>query len=258
MAVADGPERRAGDAVWASLRRPAVPHAGPVPAVLAHHVRRRVHAHLRAVVLHGAAPPLAAPGPGGVPRGGGVRGRADPGPLRLLLPAVPDPVPPDAVRGGAARGLRRGAVRAPRRAGAPAGERARAGACRHCHRHLRHVLGLLPHAARLRHAVREVRRDVAGVLRRRVRVRPAHRQARRAVRRHDLVRVISVPLLAFSVVWSCEMVTREECPQLGVLGVRDLGPHRRLAAKLHREHVAGCNVVSHLGTAGSFAYHTGS
>ncbi|KAL5659013.1 hypothetical protein ACJX0J_032176, partial [Zea mays] len=213
-------ERRPGDAVRAGVRRGAAPHAGPLPAVVAHHVGRRVGARLRAVVVHGAGAPAPAAGARGVPRRGGVRPRAGAWPLRLLLRAVPAPLPADAVRRAPARRLLRGPVRAPRRAGAPHGQRARPGPHGGGRRRLGHVLGLLPHAARLRAALRRLQRHVEGLLCRRLQVRAAHREARHAVRRHGL---------------------------LGVLGIRAPGPDRRIASQLHSEHVSHRHVLQHGG-----------
>jgi hypothetical protein len=187
MDAPDRPERRPGDAVRAGLWREAVPPAGPVPAVVAHHVGGGVRARLRAVGVHGAGAAAPAAGAPGVPRRGGVRPRPDPGPLCVRLPAVPAPVPADAVRRPAARRLLRRLVRAPRRLGVPARGRARPRHRRRVRRRLRHLLGRLPHAARLRAAVGGLQRDVEGVLRRGVPIRAAHREARRAVSRHGLV-----------------------------------------------------------------------
>ena len=187
----DRAERRPGDAVRSGVRRGAVPDAGPLPAVVADHVGRRVRGRLRAVVVHGAGAAVPAAGARGVPRRGRVRPGAGAGPLRLRLRAVPAPVPADAVRRAPARRLLRGPVRAPRRADAPPGERARPGARGGGRRRLRHVLGLLPPAARLRAALRGLQRDVGGLLCRSLQVRGAHREARHAVRRHGLVSSIS-------------------------------------------------------------------
>ena len=187
MFDSDGHERGPGDAVRAGVRRADVPHAGPLPAVVAAHVGGGVRPRLRPLVLHRAAPPPPPAGPGGVRRRVGVRARPGPGALRLLLPPVPPPVPADAVRRRAARRLLPGAVPAPRRAGAPPRQRARPRPRRRRRRRVHHLLGLLPHAPRLRAPVREVRRDVERLLRRGVQVRRPHRQARHALRRHGLV-----------------------------------------------------------------------
>uniref|UniRef100_A0A0E0LL07 Uncharacterized protein n=1 Tax=Oryza punctata TaxID=4537 RepID=A0A0E0LL07_ORYPU len=216
----NGHERGPRDAVRAGVRRADVPHAGTLPAVVAGHVGGGVRPHLRPLVLHRAAPPPPPAGPGGVRRRRGVRARTGAGALRLLLPPVPPPVPADAVRRPAARRLLAGAVPATRRACARARQRARPRPRRRRRRRLRHLLGLLLHAARLRAPVGEVRGDVEWLLRRGVQVRRPHRQARHALRRHGL---------------------------LGVLGVRAAGSDRRLAPESDSEHLADRHVLEHGG-----------
>ena len=124
----------------------------------------------------------------------------------VRLHIVPAPIPADIVCGAPTRHLLRGALSPPRPARVPAGERTRPGARRRIRRGLGDSVGVLPDAACVRASLREVQRDVEGVLRRRLQVRATRREARHAVSHHGLVSVLLASHVQYRVpgsMWLC-------------------------------------------------------